>query len=651
MGFPLHEIEEDYELKIGKGDIIPILINKKQYDQRTKRGSNQLSTELKVESSATFDKNLRKIKVLKVTNSGTTTTYNFQYDSKGRLKKYWSKGGRYGDTYENYNYQGNANFTRTKSFKEGDGGIKYIYTKTDYGYLVGGDDIKKKIIAENNLVKKIIHGYDRNQPSETLYFHNESGKVIKRETGYTTLINQYNSKGDLKFFKETNKRNGNTTSRTYVYKYDKYGNWIIQMNLLDMSIARGIPSFPNPTIRKITYSNGETTGFDDITNLEVVNHLKELRNQLKNTEPKTASWKRLDQNRFNFYINGKVVSKEVNSGFMWLSLLVFHKPSKTLFICEDYAKKPSNQFHEAQKININLKEGYWYKNKDGSVAVFTNEGTYLEENILFTYAPNNNDVYYQGKNEKSPVVLLDYKNVEIHKVYATHNYEEYLSNKIVNKVTKSNCLIGDCENGYAEFKDSDGVRFEVFLQNGKPYGPGLLYKNGTDEVIFTTFEGSYTKTSGFVYSFIEGRYTNFKDDQKKIAFSNDLKTGETVKIIYNNNNPYKKVLSNNGNNSCMLGDCYSDIGVKKYDNKVYYFGMFSNGKRHGFGHLKFNNGDFYIGNFYHGEFHGIGKYTWKSGAYYMGEYKYGKYHGKGVLFNSDNSHKAGTWKDGNYLGK
>ena len=284
------------------------------------------------------------------------------------------------------------------------------------------------------------------------------------------------------------------------------------------------------------------------------------------------------------------------------------------------------------------------------MAVFTNEGTYLEENKLYSYAPNKNDVYYQGKNESSPVVLLNYKNAEIHKVYAAHNYEEYLSNNIVNTVTKSNCLIGDCENGYAEFKDSDGVRFEVFLQNGKPYGPGLLYKNGTDEVIFTTFEGSYNQTSGFVYSFVDGRYTNFKDDQKKIAFSNDLKTGETVKIMYNNNKPYKQALSNNGNNSCVLGDCYNDIGVKKYDDEVYYFGMFKNGERHGFGHLKYNNGDFYIGNFYRGQFHGVGKYTWKSGAYYMGEYENGKYHGTGVLFYANNSHKAGKWSNGNYLG-
>ena len=127
LEFPLHEIEEDYGLKI-KGNIVPVQLNKKQYDASTKRGSTALVHEVKIESSQTFDKNLRKVKVSKVTMRGTTTTYNFQYDSQGRLKKYWSVGGRYGDTYENYSYQNNGNFTKNKSFKEGDQSIKSTFT-------------------------------------------------------------------------------------------------------------------------------------------------------------------------------------------------------------------------------------------------------------------------------------------------------------------------------------------------------------------------------------------------------------------------------------------------------------------------------------------------------------------------------------------
>ena len=57
LEFPLHEIEEDYGLKV-KGNIIPIQLNKKQFDQRAKRGSTELATELKIVSSTTFDKKI-----------------------------------------------------------------------------------------------------------------------------------------------------------------------------------------------------------------------------------------------------------------------------------------------------------------------------------------------------------------------------------------------------------------------------------------------------------------------------------------------------------------------------------------------------------------------------------------------------------------
>ena len=44
----------------------------------------------------------------------------------------------------------------------------------------------KKLIAANNLVKKIIYGYNKAEPSETIQEHDENGNLIKRENNFGT---------------------------------------------------------------------------------------------------------------------------------------------------------------------------------------------------------------------------------------------------------------------------------------------------------------------------------------------------------------------------------------------------------------------------------------------------------------------------------
>lgn len=652
LGILLHEIEDDYGLKIGKGNIIPIQLNKKQYDQRSKIGSNQLITKLIVESSAIFDQNLRKLKTHSVTRNGSTTINKFQYDSQGRLKKNWSEGARYGDTYVNYTYQKNGSFTRTQSFKDDGLGSKEICTKTNNGYIITGVN-KDKIIVENNVIKK-IYGYDKKEPVETLLKLNNSFKTIRIESSLVNTSFEYNKYQDVTLYKAVTKRNGDTTTKKYAYKYDKYGNWVISVMLLDLSNAKGVPSFPQPTLREIKYSNGEVTGTTDISRVEY--DLVTLRKKLSNNNSSSSllTWKKSLNENFRLYLDNKSVQK-AQLAYMDTHLLVFIQDNNELYYLENAQNATLDKIFTAKQLSIETSFGYWFKKPNGSVTVFTKKGEIIQKSSLYKYAPNNIDVFYQGEGLNQKVVLENYKNAQIYTVYPAKDYNSYSGNKTITTTKKlsGTCLKGDCNNGYGEFKFSSNGKIAMgFFKNGAPYGPILIESSNIKDAVFSSYDGSFQKNNAFTYEYDGKNTIYFYDKNKTKGFSNNASKKETHELFFKNGKPVsKRLLKYNGDTGCMLGDCSNGIGVYKYNNNTVYFGTFKLGKRHGFGQLTFNNGTYYIGEFSYGQFNGLGSYTWSNDNHYFGEYKDGKYHGKGVMYYNKNRYDSGMWKDGNFVSR
>ena len=652
---PNTDLVEDYNLKIGKGNAIPKQIDEKQFDQRTKRGSKEIMTTLERTKAWYFDTENKRINSNSIIYRDQKTTIKYIYNSKGRLlmHNYSSPTFKYTDT---FTYDDDGTFRYVKIYDGKSNSTRQTFKKTDYGYISSGL-IFKKYYLKNNLVQKAIVNYNRSEPSEDTYEYNNYNRLAKSESSFATMNYAYNSSGDIETSIETSKNTNTITKRNYIYKYDKYGNWIISLSLLNLSYAKGISSFPNPKLRKITYSNGEVTGTTNID--EVKNELIFLRKKIReldnSTAVKTATWKKTSKDNFHFYIGNKNVTNATNS-FMGDHLLFFNKESSQLYILESFNSASINKNFNAIKTSIDTKHGYWYKKPSGGVVVFLGNGDYSKENILYALAPNKNDVFYQDKNQFNKVVLKNYKNAQINTVYPAIAFDAY--DETATKTTKKNinssgeCIKGDCENGYGERKFSNGIIAEGFFENGRPYGVMHLNTPAKNESQLANFRGNYTTKVGMVYRYYGNRYTDMIDYGKQIGVSNDATKKQSYTINFKDGKVVSKTaMTNNGNNGCIAGNCTNGSGVYKYNNGAFYFGTFKNGKRHGFGKLDFKSGNAYIGEFSNDSYSGIGTYTWSKYNFYMGEYKDGTYHGKGIMYYNKDRYDAGVWKNGKFVGK
>ncbi|MFY0630762.1 MAG: hypothetical protein JXR05_10305 [Flavobacteriaceae bacterium] len=656
LGFPNTELVEDFGLKIGGKNIVPKQVNEKQYDQRPKRGSEEITSKIVREAYKTFDPKIKKIKAFNAVRNGKTTYDNFTYNSAGKLKTYTSKGG-YTDTKKTFSYESDGDLSYRTSFNAEVEGTEQSLKKTDYGFISSGLT-HQKFYLKNNLLEKTVANYNSKEPSERFKTYNDKGKIIKDEGSFYVTTYTYNTNGDIIIQKESSKNTSSVTTRKFAYAYDKYGNWIISMRDTDVSYAQGIPSYPNPTLREITYSNGETTGTTDIT--KVKNELISLRKKVKslntNTGSQVATWKKTSKDNFRFYLSNKELGKATNV-FLGNHLLLFDIEDRQLYLLENFNSATLNKLLRAKKIEVDTKNGYWFKKQNGGVVVHTNAGEYIKKSKLYSYAPNQIDVFYQGENQPNKVVLMNYKNAVVNKVYSVLPYNSYNQNAVVNNNTKKKkpsgkCLKGDCENGYGEFQYENGLKAEGFFENGKPMGPMHLNNEAKNESRFTTYNGSYDAQIGMLYSYYKNRYTDIVDYRKQYGVTNDATERKTYVLNFKNGTVATKTLmTNNGNDGCIAGNCTNGSGVYKYNNGAFYFGTFQNGKRHGFGKLDFKGGNLYIGEFQNGSYHGLGTYVWSEYKYYMGQYRDGKYHGKGVMYYNKETFEAGNWENGKLTGK
>lgn len=218
----------------------------------------------------------------------------------------------------------------------------------------------------------------------------------------------------------------------------------------------------------------------------------------------------------------------------------------------------------------------------------------------------------------------------------------------------SQCLQGDCENGYGKYQFNNGDIYEGEWNNDKINGKGkYIYLDGS----YNEGEFKENKLNG------NGIYFDYKNDLKIVGYFKDgkLQNGK-VKYIYGSGDLYEGEIKD-----------YKFDGFGKYifSNKSYYEGDWVNHTKEGKGKYVFSDKSTYIGEWknnlfqgngklesndtsYEGEWesgkeNGYGILIYKTGEKYEGKWKNGEKHGKGIYFLKNGNKLVGEWSNGNFI--
>ena len=248
-------------------------------------------------------------------------------------------------------------------------------------------------------------------------------------------------------------------------------------------------------------------------------------------------------------------------------------------------------------------------------------------------------VFQKGKAIKytydSHYNILSIDNGEGSPIIYSYNYFDEVSKNPGTKIEKKNdCISGDCENGFGS-KKIDDFTYIGFFENGKPDGPGILYKknyrfigawkNGisTGYGLFTETETSDEAQGYFENLVLNGRalrrqngkfqYGRFSAGNLILPAYKMERTGLTTGCVFGDCiQQYGHYLFQNGDNyTGFFKDGNPEAGIFSDTKENKYTGEYKNGKKDGFGHQLFPNGDIYVGYFKNSLRNGKGFYQIK----------------------------------------
>lgn len=229
----------------------------------------------------------------------------------------------------------------------------------------------------------------------------------------------------------------------------------------------------------------------------------------------------------------------------------------------------------------------------------------------------------------------------------------FLTFSVLSQVGFSQCLSGNCQNGYGKFRFQSGAIYEGQMSYGRLNGSGTLhYTNG--DVYQGSWKmnkregtGTLTTINGLNYV---GKFLNNQlhgaikiYDQTGGHFAGQWSNGQLVgngQYITSNGKSTAGVWSDKGFVSggqeapketkeyvtdCNLVPCGTGTGKLTLIDGSVYKGFFVNGLPHGEGECAFKNGDFYKGLWQQGKPQGQGKYTYANGVLLTGMWNNGKF--------------------------
>lgn len=210
--------------------------------------------------------------------------------------------------------------------------------------------------------------------------------------------------------------------------------------------------------------------------------------------------------------------------------------------------------------------------------------------------------------------------------------------------TSSQCVSGDCVNGFGVMKFPDGGTYEGSFKTTLLNGFGYYYYpeggNYTGEFVNNTMQGTGAKVASDGSNYYGGFSNNYQHgigiyENKDGAWAYQWENGEAK-------TEYSQVADPNNPLNC-LGNCVNGYGrvtnadgsivQAVYENGIALFGKINTSTSSYFGNIKNNKA------------HGYGILIIANGQY-SGYFKDGKKHGKGITVDANNTKTAGDWVEG-----
>ena len=305
--------------------------------------------------------------------------------------------------------------------------------------------------------------------------------------------------------------------------------------------------------------------------------------------------------------------------------------------------------NNATKLETAPDNTYWYRSSTyGSFGIIKN-GKMLNQN--YTYSEDRDNLIALVDDVET-YYLEGYATIATFVFKPVKMYDDVI-NDLVNEIIEdieieksSNCVSGDCKNGWGKYKYKNGY-YEGFWENGERADYGMYVWEGIGKYIgnwkadVQTGFGLYLPINGdqFVGEYKNGKingrgYTAEEGTWTYGLFENGNLT--TAYHFYNN-----KVEI-----GCVAGDCENKYGRYVFESGGAFTGFFESG-HFVFGDYKFPNGDKYTGEFNDdNQFDGIGRFFFKSGSYYGGEWKNGERTGLGYFLDISKEEFIGEWLNG-----
>ncbi len=371
---------------------------------------------------------------------------------------------------------------------------------------------------------------------------------------------------------------------------------------------------------------------------------------------------------FNYDKNGNLISKKYrnesgkDSGGVEYTYNANSQIIKEHEINNDWTYTFNFDYLIKEDGNLQI-EVFTYKNgvlrvKEGAFPVSTlDRQSYMSNRNnpeIYTY----NTLGHEAYNPDFVDVSLDQYN-NLRRAYGFKYDAELVTieltyyNNIVSTITKpkidSNCLNGNCIDGYGEYKTDEYTLLGLF-KNGKANGYCLQMYNsgnymGNFKDGFRDGFGTYRwKESNQIYI---GEWKIGKQHGYGYYFTNNVISSagyyENGKQVINMFEAYKNNQTSNG----CLGNCTEGFGTLTYQDGAATTGFFKNGKINGPATITWSNKDVYSGNWIDNVRQGHGFYMFSdTQAIYYGGFENNKRNGWGMYFDKDSNFiNKGIWVD------